>query len=248
MDPVNTLYVLTFSHPAIAARLMLERAEVEHEVVHLPPGFHSAILRARGFPGGTVPALRLDGRRIQGSREIAAAIEARGPHGILFPTDPVRRARVEEVERWGEETLQPVPRRLFRWGVAGNVDLRRRLAEISHLPVPAVTGTLMKPVAAHFARKSNADDETVREDMARLSEMLDRVDAWIAEGTIGGEAPNAADYQIGTSVRVMMVFDDLRPAIEGRPAAELATRIAPRYPGAVPPFLPTEWRPAPSAG
>lgn len=248
MGRVNTLYVLSFSHPARAARLMLERAEIEHDVVRLPPGFHSVLLRARGFGGGTVPALRLDGRRVQGSSEIARAIEALGPPGILFPTDPVRRARVEEAERWGEEVLQPVPRRLFRWGVAGNADLRRRLAEISRLPAPSVTGILMKPVAAHFAKKSNGYDETVRADMERLPSMLDRVDAWIDDGTIGGEAPNAADYQIGLSVRVMLVLEDLRPAVEGRPAEELAMRISPKYPGKAPPFLPEAWRPAAYSG
>jgi len=38
-----------------------------------------------------------------------------------------------------------------------------------------------------------------------------------------------------------MTFDDLRPAIEQRPAAKLAERAAPRYPGRVPPILPAAW-------
>jgi glutathione S-transferase len=33
----------------------------------------------------------------------------------LFPRDGAARARVEEAERWGEQALQPVPRRLFRY-------------------------------------------------------------------------------------------------------------------------------------
>jgi hypothetical protein len=38
-----------------------------------------------------------------------------------------------------------------------------------------------------------------------------------------------------------MSFDDLRPAIERRPAGKLALRVVPHYPGRVPPVLPAAW-------
>jgi hypothetical protein len=38
-----------------------------------------------------------------------------------------------------------------------------------------------------------------------------------------------------------MSFDDLRPAIEHRPAGELALRVVPDYPGKIPPVLPAAW-------
>ena len=38
-----------------------------------------------------------------------------------------------------------------------------------------------------------------------------------------------------------MTLDDLRPAIEGRPAGELAKRVVPDYPGHAPPILPAAW-------
>jgi hypothetical protein len=38
-----------------------------------------------------------------------------------------------------------------------------------------------------------------------------------------------------------MTFDDLRPAIEKRPAGELATRVIPHFPGRTPPVFPPEW-------
>ena len=61
------LYALKLSHPAHAARLMLERKGIDHEVVNLLPGLHPQALRAMGFGGKTVPALKLpDGRRIRG--------------------------------------------------------------------------------------------------------------------------------------------------------------------------------------
>jgi hypothetical protein len=38
-----------------------------------------------------------------------------------------------------------------------------------------------------------------------------------------------------------MTLDDLRPAIENRPAGALARRIVPNYPGRMPTVLPKEW-------
>jgi glutathione S-transferase len=243
---MTKLYGLRFSHPVLAARLMLERAGIEHKVVNLPMGFHPLFLKAAGFPGATVPALVLVGRRIQGSLEISRAIEARGPAGILFPVDPEARRRVEEAERWAEAELQPIPRRLFRWALARDGGLRKRAARVTGLPLPGLAGTLMRPLAGRFARASSADDTSVQADLERLPALLDRVDGWIADGTIGGREPNAADYQIGATVRAMLAMEDLRPQIEGRPAANLARRIVPTYPGHLPSVVPLEWRPRPA--
>ena len=70
---VATLYSLSLSHPSLAVRGMLRRKGIPHRVVQLVPGFHPVALRGLGFPGTTVPALVVDGRRIQGSREISRA-------------------------------------------------------------------------------------------------------------------------------------------------------------------------------
>jgi glutathione S-transferase len=109
------LYSLALSHPAHAARLMLERKGIDHEVADLLPGLHPLLLRLAGFRGSTVPAVRIDGRRIQGSLEISHALEELRPEPPLFPADPDERRAVQEAEVWGESALQPVPRRIFRW-------------------------------------------------------------------------------------------------------------------------------------
>ena len=80
--------------------------------------------------------------------------------------------------------------------------------------------------------------------MRELPSKLDHVDALIADGVIGAAEPNAADFQIGPTLRVMLSFEDLRPAIEGRPAADLALRLVPHWPDEIPAFLPREWLPA----
>ena len=88
---------------------------------------------------------------------------------------------------------------------------------------------------------NNAGDETVRADLAALPGWLNRIDDWIAEGVLGKEPPNAADLQIGASLPLAMTFDDLRPAIEGRPAGRLALRAIPDFPGRAAPVLPPAW-------
>jgi glutathione S-transferase len=241
------LYSLSTSHPSHAARAMLQRKGIDHDVVNLLPGMHPLLLRAAGFRGGTVPALKLDGAKSQGSLRISRAVDRAKAQPPLFPDDPGRRRAVEQAEAWGEAELQPIPRRLFRWGTVRQPQLRRWLAELTGMPLPGVAATINAPVARRFARVVGANDEGVRADLAALPGMLDHVDQLIEEGTIGGE-PNAADFQIASSVRVLLQFTDLRPAVDGRPCAQLARRLFPEYPGPIPLRLAPAWAAMAGAG
>jgi glutathione S-transferase len=235
------LYALVLSHPSQAARLMLEQKGIEHEIKDLFPGGHPVQLRLAGFRGGTVPGLKLDGRRVQGSLNISRALdELQGEPG-LFPADAEQRRAVEEAEAWGEGELQPVPRRMFRWGASRRQSMRVWMVRDMGMPAPDLMARAQKPLAHAFARMADVSDERVRADIAALPAQLDHIDGLIAAGVIGGAEPNAADFQIGTTVRVFLAYDDIRPLVEGRPAAELAMRVLPRYPGPIPPFLPPEW-------
>jgi glutathione S-transferase len=71
--------------------------------------------------------------------------------------------------------------------------------------------------------------------------MLNRINAWIADGTLGTAEPNAADLQIATSIRLLMTLDDVGDFLRARPAGQLAARVVPEFPGRVPPVLPAEW-------
>jgi glutathione S-transferase len=235
------LYRIPLSHPAYAAQMMLEHKGLQYTTVEYPAGFHPLLLRAAGFRRGTVPALCIDAQRVQGSLQISQALEAYRPERPLFPADPTARARVQEAERWGESQLQPVPRRLFRWILVRNLALRKELVRINRMPVPGLLARAMQPMAAYFAWDVGAGDQAVQADLSGLPEHLDHVDRLIAAGTIGAPQRNAADYQIGTSMRFLMQFDDLRPAIEGRPAAQMALQLMPDYPIRVPAVFPAAW-------
>jgi glutathione S-transferase len=235
------LYALAFSHPSNAAAKMLEIKGIDYRRVDFMPGLHPLGLRLAGFRGGTVPALRIDGRRIQGSLPISRALEEMRPQPPLFPDDPEMRRRVEDAERWGDAELQHTPRRLLRWGLAHNRELRTWFASLT---VPAAVarpaGELGRGSAVQFARKSHAIEDQVRLTIERLPGRVDHVDELIAAGVLGGREPNAADLQIASTLRVLLGFADTRAALEGRPAGELALRLFPRFPD-VPPFLPADW-------
>ena len=239
------LYSISVSHPARAAGLMLRYKGIEHEIVDIPPGSQRLLLRLRGFSEGTVPVLEIDGRKVEGSLNISRALEELQPEPPLFPADPQERAAVEEAERWGDAALQPIPRNLFRWGVSRDPELRLALANLTGMPAPKVAAQLAKPVGWYFARMvSGATEESIRADLANLPDQLDHVDRLIDAGVIGADHPNAADFQIGTSVRVLFSFPQLRPLVESRPAGELAMRIAPDFGRELPLKLPPEWLPA----
>src|SRR3954469_16572187 len=158
---------MSASHPSQAARAMLELKRIDYDWVDLPPGSQPVALRFAGFRGRTVPALRLDGRRIQGSLAISRAVDERKPNPPLFPAD--RRRAVEEAEAWGERELQPLPRRFFRWGVSNRPQMRRCMADhVTKLPAPGVVGALSGPAGRYFAHLSRATDDNTRAGVARL--------------------------------------------------------------------------------
>lgn len=239
-----TVYSMRISHPARTVELMLAHKGIEAERVEIPPGSQRALMRRHGFTGGTVPAVRLDGRRIQGTREIARALEEAQPEPRLFPEDREAHDAVEVAELWGERTYQPVPRRIFRWAVSSDSELRTTMAKTLGLPTPGVTQWGFWPLAQFYLRYEGGGKKSARRDVAALPSHLDHIEGLLEAGTIGSTDLNAADYQIATSTRVLMNFPQLRPLIEGRPAGDHAMRIVPDFGREMPVTVPAEWLPA----
>ena len=237
------LYGMRISHPANAARLMLEHKGIEYDLVSISPGSQAVRVRLAGFRGGTVPALRLDGRRALGTRAISRLLDEVRPDPPLFPRDAERRREVEEAERWGDEVLQPIPRRLLRWALRHRPEARETFVRMMGGPAPALAARVMLPVAAFYARREEArSTDRIRTDWAETPAHLDRVDDLIARGVIGGEALNAADFQIATTLRIMLATEDFAPLVAGRPGEALARRVWPDYRYSVPSLLPPDLR------
>lgn len=236
------LYSVPGSNPSMAARLMLDYKGLPYHRVDLIPTVHMAFLRLAGFDHPTVPALRIDGARVQGSLQVSRELDRLQPEPPLFPESGEKRAAVEEAERWGEAAFQSVPRRLAWWGIHKDRSALESFAEGANLHVPlGLAVRAAGPIVWWELRTHGASDAVVREDLRRLDGDLDRIDGLIERGTIGGSHLNAADFQIATSVRLLMCLDDLRPLCAGRPAGELARRVVPSFPGRVRPIFPAGW-------
>ena len=222
-------------------RLELEAKGLDYKPIWLLPGLHPALLRTRGFRGGTVPSIKIDGRRLQQSRAISRALDELKREPPLFPADPQKRLEVEEAERWGDETLQDVPRRIIRWLSVHRPKTRLMIAREIGVPLPKLAAWVNAPTARYMANKVDSDEE-IRNAVAAVPEVLDHVDELIAEGVIGGEQPNAADFQIATSVRALLTVRDLDKVTQGRPAAEHAMKLVPEFGNDFPAgLLPTEY-------
>ena len=229
--PALTLHVLPPSHPCMTAEAALRRKGLEYERVALTPGPHVEEMQAiYGEGRHTVPGLLVDGEPVHGSVAILERLEQIQPDPPLYPAD--RADEVRAAERWGDEELQDLGRRL-PWGAM-------------HFR-PEAMGTFggggpLDPAGTDFAMKylrptwkyHNITAVRLHEDLQGLPAKLDHVDQLAADGILNGDEPNAADLQIGATIRVLLTVGDLQPLVEGRPAEEVARRHFPDYAGHIP--------------
>jgi glutathione S-transferase len=226
------------------AALRLKGLEYEKVALKMP---HTEEMERLYGPGHTtVPGLTIDEERVHGSLAILDRLERLVPDPPLYPA-PIADA-VREAERWGDAELQDLGRRL-PWGA---VHFR-----------PEAIGTFggtdapLDPAGTDFAigfaramwKYHRISAVQLAKDLAGLPAKIDHVDQLADEGIVGGETPNAADFQIGATLRVLLTVGDLRPLIERRPAEDVARRWFPDYAGDVPAgAFPDGWAPAPALG
>jgi glutathione S-transferase len=236
------LYMFPGSNSVLTGRLMLDQKGIDYDVVTLMPGAHAFVMLALGFQTMGVPALKIDGRRVQGTRAISRALDELVPEKPLFPADPARRRAVEDAERWGEE-LQNATRRIFYCAARRDHAVFTSAMLPGHRPPMRAALRLSAPLIIRLASGAHrASDDAGREDLAMLPERLDQIDAWIAEELLDGAELNAADFQIAVNVSTLMLAEDVVPFLEGRPAAALARRVAPECAGRVRAgIMPPEW-------
>jgi len=241
------LYVLPGSHPCVAVEAALRLKSIDYDRVDLLP-MSQLIAGPLRYGGSTVPGMRVGRERLVGSRAIMRRLDELAPQPPLLPPpgDPAY-APVLEAERWGDEVLQSVPRRILDVGFLRRPAAMESYAGDAKLPLPrAVLRPALPLTARLMALKNRANDASARADLAALGGQLDRIDAWIAEGLLGADAPNAADLQIGSTIRLLMSVADVRPLIAERPSARLA-RYFPPLSGEIPAgVLPPEWLAAPA--
>ncbi|HEX5307984.1 MAG TPA: glutathione S-transferase family protein [Solirubrobacteraceae bacterium] len=244
------LYALPGSHPCAAVEAALQLKSIDYRRIDLLPLAQLAVGPLL-YGGNTVPGVRIDGERLAGSRTIMRKLDmlVAEPPLLPPPSDAVARARVLEAERWGDEVLQSVPRRLLDAAFLRDPACMESYAGDAKMPLPRPMLRPALPLTAKLmAQRNKADDDKARADLAALPAQLDHIDAWIADGVLGGEQPNAADLQIGSSIRLLMTLGDVRPLVEAH-ACQALTRWWPQPQAGEAPAgtLPAEWLPAQAA-
>jgi glutathione S-transferase len=221
------LYGLRGSAPSFSAELMLLHKRIQYRRVNLIPARHRKRLPAKGFPGGTVPALLLNGQRVQTNRAIARALDELVPDPPLFPADPTIRADVEEAERFGDEVLQPAVRRMILWSLTQDPDSVRPHPANGRLLVPR-NAWLRRRLMPRVFKLWGITDEVARRDFEALPVMLDKLDGYVVDGVLNGPCLTAADFEIAPLIGAVMGIGDLGAEIGQRPVAALAGRVLPR--------------------
>ena len=244
------LYVIPGSHACRAAMLMLDHKRVPYKAVNFVTLSHPVMARLHGFDAGgetrsaggkrpfglrfgdrlgTVPGLKAGKRRVSTNHRIARYLDEQHPEPPLFPADPAQRAKVEEAEEWANGPLQMAARRIPGAAIRRDPETMARSSADGRLGYllykRPLTRRVVIPWLAGSVFAASANPE--RDPATELPAMLDRIDAWIEEGVLGGQELNAADFMVAPSLALILYRPDVMPMFEGRPALGLVDRLLP---------------------
>jgi len=241
MAPTITLHAVPPSHPCMTVAAALEHKGLEFERIDLPMTERlEQMAEIYGEAHTTVPGALIDGEPVHGSRAILARLEELSPEPALYPSEDVR-----EAERWGDVELQPLGRCLPWGALYFRPESMGTFGGGDPLDGPG-TDFAIKFVRATW-RYHQITAARLHDELAGLPAKLAHVEQLAADGAIGGEQPNAADFQIGATIRVLLPIGDLAPLLDGTAAQRIALRLFPSYPGSVPQgAYPAGWVPTPA--
>ena len=176
-----------------------------YERIDLPMnGEHPALMQEiYGAGNSTVPGLLVDGDPVHASRAILQRLEEIAPEPVLFPSEEVR-----EAERWGDEQLQDLGRRL-PWGALHfRPELLATIGGGEPLDGPGADYAIRFIHAAWGYHRITA--ERLADDLAGLPAKFDHIEFLAQTGVIGGRRPRT---------RPSWWRDHLRPAPDRGPQA-----------------------------
>jgi glutathione S-transferase len=240
-QPRLVLHVVPFSHPCLAVSAALDRLGHEYETVELVTGQQGdEVERVYGEGRRTVPGLLVDDEPVHGTSSIFARLDEMNPDAGLYP------AAVAEAIRKAEPALAEDVQMSARVLVFGAMHFR-----------PESMGTFagagqLDPDGVDFAIKSmraawrylGIDARRVHATLQELPGQLDAVDALLEAGAIGGAEPTSADFQLGSSLHLLVQIGDVRPLVEERPAAKLLALFEPGKGDVSAGAFPPGWVPA----
>lgn len=175
---------------------MLRHKRIRYRRIDLVAVLHRVLVRGLGVPGGTVPALRIEGTRVQGDARHRHGLGRAAPQAAVVSRRSERRRAVVEAEAWG--VLQPVPRRIIWAGLKRDRSTIGTYLEGAHTPIPVgVAERVAAPIVAAAegvigAAEHNAADFQIATSTALLASMDDVRPLTGRAARPGGCAPRRA--------------------------------------------------------
>lgn len=240
-SPEITVHAVPFSHPCLAVTAALDRHGFEYERIDLNIGKQADEIERIYGPGKkTVPGMLIDGEPVHGTPDIFARLDQLFGEGTLYPPEVAESVRT--AQQGLAEDLQTAARVLS----FGSLHFR-----------PEAMGTFtgsgpLDPAGTDFAIRMvrgawkyiGIDATLIAQTLDALPGQLDQVDQLIADGVLGGSEPTALDFQLGSTLQLLLQIGDLRPLIQGRPAESLVTTLFGPGPADIPAgAFPANWLP-----
>jgi glutathione S-transferase len=223
-QPRLVLHVVPFSHPCLAVSAALDRLGHEYETVEWVTGQQAEeVEKVYGEGRRTVPGLLVDEEPVHGTSTIFARLDELHPDAGLYPAAVAEQIR--ELEPTLAEELQMSARVLVFGAMHFRPESMGTFAGVPQLD-PGGVDFAIKSMRAAW-RYLGIDAQRVHATLQELPGQLDAVDALLEAGVIGGEQPTAADFQLGSSLHLLVQIGDVRPLVEARPAAKLLSLFEP---------------------
>ena len=223
-QPRLVLHVVPFSHPCLAVSTALDSLGHEYETVEWVTGQQAEeVEKVYGEGRRTVPGLLVDEEPVHGTSTIFARLDELHPDAGLYPAAVAERIR--ELEPALAEDLQMSARVLVFGAMHFRPESMGTFAGVPQLD-PGGVDFAIKSMRAAW-RYLGIDAQRVHATLQELPGQLDAVDALLEAGVIGGERPTAADFQLGSSLHLLVQIGDVRPLVEARPAAKLLSLFEP---------------------
>lgn len=205
-DHATVLITIPLSHYCEKARWALDRVGIQYQEEAHAPLVHRLFTMTKG--GGTVPMLIDGGRRIVNSAEILRYAAANDRDELLYPADPVLRAKVNSLEAMFDAQLGPHSRRWAYAHLLSNLALVRSLWTQRAPPIEASTVRILSPLIRSLVRSTyRITPESGERSLARAHEVFRKVQAKLVEGRgyLVAERFTAADLTFAALAAPMLL-------------------------------------------
>jgi glutathione S-transferase len=163
----------------------------------------------------------VDDEPAHGTSTIFARLDELHPDAGFYP--PASADEIREAEAGIAEELQTSARVLVFGAMHFRPESMGTFAGVDQLD-PGGVDFAVKTMQGAW-RYLDITAQRIYDTLQALPAQLDTVDALLDSGTLGGENPTAADFQLGSSLHLLVQIGDVRPLVEERPAWKVVSTL-----------------------